>query len=627
MIVAPAKPRKLRVAMASWEIGRTESGFGTKIGGVGSVVEELPAELVRAAAKQGIDLAIELLSPCFAHYDKARLTKLPLQVPAVIAGHAFAFDVYQHLFTEPVEFADATIRTVEFKSVYFWDHGQLSWTGGQAVYPGDPRMGIKLYAAMAQAMAGYIRQGDFQTVHLHDCHVGLVPFYLGDGYLNEVPVHFTVHNASHQGIAPLIGGGYSSLDRLNLPGEKLFHKYFDFFDNINPTKAAMLKVHETGGRVTTVSGDLDGTWGYAAELRESHAALRSRAGRQKGAAPVDVFPPNRCLDLFEKIPVAGITNGMSRRNRPETMPELRASVLRALQAHSPRPIFSNPRVHKEMLARDHYFDAGRLEMKQELRRLLYLEAFGHEIWAYPAIFCAVGRMVEQKNFAAIAAVVDRVMAWDPQARFVILACAPDDGAKPLEGRFFSLAGRYPGRVCFNNAFNQPLSKLILAGSDFVLVPSRYEPCGLVDYEGALLGTLPIARAVGGLTKMRHCGYLYDWLDIGDFAGECEAFFGAIREALRVLRHDYPEHLRRVRAAMATDASWDKSAAQYVEMYRYGLWFKRWRRAETLAGFVKELGAEKDLFRRYLAPGRGEYADLRDLALKQALEEACGGRRA
>ena len=56
---------KLRVALAAWEIGRASSGFGTKIGGLGQIVEELPPELVRAAYDRGLDLEIETLSPCF----------------------------------------------------------------------------------------------------------------------------------------------------------------------------------------------------------------------------------------------------------------------------------------------------------------------------------------------------------------------------------------------------------------------------------------------------------------------------------------------------------------------------------------------------------------------------------
>jgi len=539
----------MRIALCAWEIGRLRSGFGTKVGGLGGVVEELPAELVKAAARQGLVLEIEILSPCFAHYDRSQLKKLAVRPAARIEGTVFEFEVYEHVFTDPVDWPDGTRRLVNIKSLYFWDAGQLGWTGARAVYPNDPWMMMKLCAAVSQAMAGYIRQGDFQTVHLHDSHVSLVPLYLGDESLQDVPVHLTLHNASHQGACHIMGGGYETLDRLNLPGARLFHEYFDYFDGLNAAKACMLKVHKTGGRVTTVSGDLDGTWGYAAELRESYDSLRSRALRQKGAPPIEIFHPNRGLNLFEKIPVAGITNGLAAKNWPQHMPELRCATLRALQEKSPTPLFSDPGVRAEMLAQDHDFDADRLERKQELRRLLYREAFGHDIWGYPALFCAVGRMSQQKNFRAIAAVMERVLASDPQSRFVVLASA-DDGEKNLESWFFSLAERHKGRVYYNNTFNQPLSKLILAGSDFVLIPSRFEPCGLVDYEGALLGTLPIVRAVGGLTKVRAFGYLYDWLDIGDFEGECNAFFNTFQEALWFFRNDYPQHERRMRAAMA-----------------------------------------------------------------------------
>ena len=71
-----AKQQTLRVAILAWEIGRAGSGLGVKIGGLGAVIEELPAALVQAARQQGIDLDIEILSPCFAHYDKSQLTRL-----------------------------------------------------------------------------------------------------------------------------------------------------------------------------------------------------------------------------------------------------------------------------------------------------------------------------------------------------------------------------------------------------------------------------------------------------------------------------------------------------------------------------------------------------------------------
>jgi glycogen synthase len=601
--------KKLRIAMAAWEIGRAGSGFGTKIGGLGAVLEELPQELIKAADKQGIQIEIEILSPCFAHYDKTKMKKLDLPLPVTIDGNTFEYEAYEHTFRDGQ------------KAIYFWDEWQLNWTWANSVYPGDPHMALKLYASVCQAMAGYIRQNDFNTVHLHDYHVGLVPFYLGDDYLKNVPIHLTIHNATYQGNTPIVGGGYASIDRIGLSGEKLFHKYFDFFDYLNLLKASMLKVHENGGKITTVSGDLEGTWGYVAELKENQATVWAKAYMQKNAPPGKVFLPNGHLDLFEKLPIAGITNGMSDINRPENMPELKGSKLREKFGNADH-LFRNPITREEMLNGDHNFDVNSLDVKARLKRLLHLEVFGSELAWDPILFTVVGRLVQQKNLGLVAEIIERTLNYDSGAKFIVLASAPkeDTAGQFIESRFFQVAARYPGRVYFSNEFNIPLSKLILAGGDFCLIPSRFEPCGLVDYEAALVGNVPICRATGGLVKVRHCGYLYDWLDISDWYGEANAFFQKIREAIDTYRHNPWRHKEMMRAAMDIDANWDRSAGQYLELYRYGLLAKRWQagRKELIGKFVGSLKNDRELFARFFSPGRQEYGDKFDWELKAAL---------
>jgi glycogen synthase len=610
----PTEQQTLRVAILAWEIGRVSSGLGAKIGGLGTIIEELPAELVKAARQQYLDLDIAILSPCFAHYDKRQLTRLDLNPQVTLGGHTFPFEVYEHVFEDGQ------------RAIYFWDQGQLHWTNASAIYPSDPWLALGLYATVGQAMAAYLRQEQFDTVHLHDYHVGLVPFYLGDAYLQNVPVHLTIHNATYQGITPLRGGGYSTLDYMHLPGAQLFHKYFDFFNNLNLLKACMLKVYETGGKITTVSGDLAGTWGYAAELRESHTQVWARAFQQKHAPPGEVFVPNRYLDVCEKLPIAGITNGMSDLNRPEHLPELKAEVLRQLQARRGAPLFANPITQREMLARDHTFDAQHLEVKAELKHLLHLETFGTEPLWDPIVLTAVGRLVEQKNLGLVADIIDRTLAYDAGVKFIVLASAGDDQAgQATEAAFAQYAARYPGRVYFNRAFHQALSRLILAGGDFCLIPSRFEPCGLVDYEASLLGNIVIGRATGGLTKVRHCAYLYDWLDISDRAGEAAAFFAQIAAAITTYRQHPARHSELVQMAMAIDASWQHSAQQYVDMYRYGFLTKQWykERQKLVQNFTQKLARERELFATFFMPGRQEYGDRLDWELRAALDRQDG----
>lgn len=598
--------------MPAWEIGRAETGLGAKIGGLGVIIEELPPELVKAASKHEIELEVVTLSPCFAHFEMNRLTLLRSKPSVTVLGKSFKFDVYEHVFED------------NQKVVYFWDKLQLGWTNAISIYPDDPQMALLLYSSVSQAMASYIKNNNFDLIHLHDYHVGLIPFYLGDEFLRDVPVHFTIHNASYQGVTPLIGGGYNSLNRINLPGEKLFHKYFDFFDNLNLMKACMLKLHETGGKITTVSGDIAGTWGYAAELKQSHAELWARAYAQKGSPPGEVFVPNRHLDLFEKIPVAGITNGMRDTNRPENLPELNADVLKAMQTRRKKRVFTNPVVETEMLAKDHNFDVDNIDVKYELKRLLHLEAFGTEPVGDPILMTAVGRLVDQKNLGLVAEIIGKTLDYDPQTKFTILASAAngDSAGKATEAAFSALASAYPGRVYFNNTFNLPLSKLILSGGDFCLIPSRFEPCGLVDYEASLFGNIVVGRATGGLTKVSHCAYLYEWQDISDRFGEANAFFWQIKAAIDTYRHNPAKHSRLIQTAMRIDASWETSAEQYLQMYRFGFLVKGWhrKREELIRDFIRSLKEDTGIFSQFFAPARKEYSDAFDWQLKKALDK-------
>jgi glycogen synthase len=608
------RPKKMRIALVAWENGRVGSGLGVKIGGLGVVVEELPAELVIAAAKQDIDIDIVTLTPCFAHYDKSQLTKLDETYPATLDGNTFYFEAYEYIFPDGQ------------KTIYFWDEWLLRWTGSSAIYPADPHMALRLYAAVSQAMAAYIMQNNFQTVHLHDYHVGLLPFYLDADYLNQIPVHLTIHNATYQGNTPVTIDGYHTLNQINLPGWELFHKYFDFFNNINPMRGCMLRVHETGGKITTVSGDLSASWGYAAELKMSRDQVYAQALAQKGSPPADIFVPNRFMDLFEKLPIVGITNGVSTTNRAENLPWFKADVLQEIQKKrgSDNPIFNSIITQTEMLNNDHNFTADQLETKTKLKRLLHLECFGVEPQWDPILMTVVGRLVTQKNLGLVADIIERTLYHDPGTKFIILASAPDgeDAGKAAEARFRQLAHSYPERVYYNSGFNLPLSKLIFAGGDFSLIPSRFEPCGLVDYEASLLGNVVIGRATGGLTKVSHCAYLYHWLDVGDYWGEANAFFDQIATAIHNYRHNRGHHDYLVRTAMSLDASWDRSAAQYVEMYRFGLLAKHWlaARYDLLTRFFNQMdNTDRSLFSEFFMPAIDEYGDPFDWALKDILQ--------
>jgi hypothetical protein len=137
-----------------------------------------------------------------------------------------------------------------------------------------------------------------------------------------------------------------------------------------------------------------------------------------------------------------------------------------------------------------------------------------------------------------------------------------------------------------------------------------------------VGNIVIGRAIGGLVKVRHCAYLYEWLDISDRGGEANAFFGQIKAAVDNYRHNRTHHDYLIRLAMAINSSWDASTAQYVEMYRYGLLTKEWHanRRKLIDQFIRNLKKEQALFAEFFYPGNQEYTDRFDWDLKQALSK-------
>src|SRR6516162_7570115 len=204
--------------------------------------------------------------------------------------------------------------------------------------------------------------------------------------------------------------------------------------------------------------------------------------------------------------------------------------------------------------------AGKRAAKAALQRRLGLEP----IEGAP-LFGAVSRLTPQKGLdLALAGLPDLV---DGGAQLALLG----SGDRDLEQAFAAAAERYRGRVGVTIGYDESLAHLIYAGSDVVLVPSRFEPCGLTQLYALRYGALPLVRRVGGLADTvvdASATNLADGVATG-FAFDDDspsALMSAIGRATALFR-ERAVWQRMVRRAMTRDFSWAAAARQFAAIYR------------------------------------------------------------
>jgi starch synthase len=178
------------------------------------------------------------------------------------------------------------------------------------------------------------------------------------------------------------------------------------------------------------------------------------------------------------------------------------------------------------------------------------------------VFGVVGRLASQKGFDVLAHALDRLLGWNLQ--MVILG----SGDHEAEDFFRAAARRHGDRFRAHIGFDEGLAHRIEAGSDFFIMPSRFEPCGLNQMYSLRYGTLPVVRATGGLddTVLQYdeatgegTGFRFDDLDPDSLAN-------TVGWALSTF-HDRPAHIEAMRGrAMAQDFSWARAAAFYETLY-------------------------------------------------------------
>jgi starch synthase len=361
----------------------------------------------------------------------------------------------------------------------------------------------------AAAIEWALTQEPFDVVHTHDWQGGLAPVYArrlnAVRTVRRVPTVFTIHNLAYQGIFDK-----SWVPRLGLEWQDFtMGAGFEFFDRLSFMKAGI----NIADAITTVSPT------YAEEIQRPEygygfdGIIRARRDR-----------------------LVGILNGI---DHDEWNP--------ATDRFLPAP-----------------FDAADLAGKAAAKRAL-LDTFGFtvsdQLLARPVIGM-VSRMVDQKGLDLIAAAAADLPSLD--ATFVIVGT----GEPRYQDMWTRLSRARPDRVRVFVGFDERRAHLVEGGADLFLMPSRFEPCGLNQMYSLRYGTVPVVRAVGGLVDTvrpfnprngQGTGFLF-----ADY--QPAAMVQAITAALAV----YPNKkiwTRLQTNGMKADFSWDRSAGEYVKMYR------------------------------------------------------------
>lgn len=130
-----------------------------------------------------------------------------------------------------------------------------------------------------------------------------------------------------------------------------------------------------------------------------------------------------------------------------------------------------------------------------------------------------------------------------------------------------LAGEMPDRFWFMNGYDAPLSHLLFAGGDLLLMPSRFEPCGLAQMQAMAYGTIPVVTPVGGLVDtVRDADAHRDGTGFVAASLDESGVVDALHRALRAVRHAGRRKAIQ-RRGMTPDWSWSDPAAQFVDLYR------------------------------------------------------------
>jgi starch synthase len=193
------------------------------------------------------------------------------------------------------------------------------------------------------------------------------------------------------------------------------------------------------------------------------------------------------------------------------------------------------------------------------------KAFGLPIKPDLPLAASISRLADQKGFDLIASALEEMVSLGMQ--YVLLGT----GERAYHELFTALSQKHPKSFAVKIAYDNAIAHLIEAGADMFLMPSRYEPCGLNQIYSLKYGTVPVVRGVGGLedTIRDNPGRADVATGFKFYEYTAGAMLDTIKRALSAYR-DKDAWQDLLKRCMREDFSWDKSATEYVVLYKKAL---------------------------------------------------------
>lgn len=393
--------------------------------------------------------------------------------------------------------------------VYLFDRGDFFGRSGLYGTPkGDYPDNLERFTYFCRGALLFAKERGlhFDVVHCHDWQTGLVPAYLKTLHRGDP---FFSHMASVMTIHNLGYQGLFPADKLRicgLPAAEFHPEGVEYWGKISLLKAGIVYADV----ITTVSPK------YSREIQSPEYGLG-----------MEGILTRRSADLY------GILNGADYNTW-------------------------DPSKDRHIGFR---YGPGKIENKRQCKAALVNELGLDQRFVDRPLLAIISRLAAQKGCDLLLEIAGEIVELN--AGLVVLGA----GDHKYERFLLRLGEKHRESMGIRIGFDEPLAHRIMAGADMLLIPSRYEPCGLTQMYALKYGTVPVVRATGGLD---------DTIDSFDTASgrgtgfkftkyEAKAFLNKIREALGVFQEGR-DWTKLVGNGMRSDFSWGRSAREYVSLY-------------------------------------------------------------